>query len=125
MVRGLLVRPRIVLPLLLWSLMLGVLPTPAAAAPLPPATTASPEADPAALETRLVLAHLVALGVSPEEAGARLSALSDAERHALAERLDEVGAGGSPAAILAVVIVLALLVVVTLELMGRRVISRP
>jgi Family of unknown function (DUF6627) len=121
----LLVRPRIVLPVLLWALVLGFLPSPAGSAPLPPATTASPEADPAALEIRLVLAHLVALGVSPEEASARLAALSDTERHALAQRLDEVEAGGSAAAVLAVIIVLALLVVLTLELMGRRVISRP
>jgi hypothetical protein len=125
MVCRLLVRPRIVLLVLLWALVLGFLPCPAGAAPLPPAATASAEVDPAALETRLVLAHLVALGVSPEEASARVAALSDAERHALAERLDELGAGGSAAAVLAVVIVLALLVVLTLELMGRRVISRP
>jgi hypothetical protein len=124
-VRRLLVRPRLVLVWLAWALVLGLLPGPAVAAPLPPATAASAEADTAALESRLVLAHLMALGVSPEEARARLSALSDAERHALAERLDEIGVGGSPAAILAVIIVVALLVVLTLELMGRRVISRP
>jgi len=125
MMRRLLVRPRIVLPILLWAVVLGFLPSAAETAPLPPATTASPQADPAGLETRLVLAHLVALGVSPEEARARVAALSDAERHALAERLDEIGAGGSAAAVLAVIIVVALLVVLTLELMGRRVISRP
>ncbi len=125
MVRRLLIRLRVVLPVLLWAVVLGLLPHVVEAAPLPPATAAPAETDGAALETRLVLAHLVALGVNPEEASARVAALSDAERHALAERLDEVDAGGSAAAALAVAIIVGLLVVLILELMGRRVISRP
>jgi hypothetical protein len=125
MARRLLVRPRVVLPILAWALVLGALPHLADAAPLPPATASAPAPDAAVLEARLVTARLVALGLSAEEARARLEALSDAERQALAQRLDEVDAGGSPAAALAVAIIVGLLVVLILELMGRRVISRP
>jgi hypothetical protein len=124
MLRHLLVKPRVVLPVLAWALALGLLPHVAEAAPLPPAL-AAPAEDPAALEARLIVTHLAALGVSPEDARARLAVLSDAERHALAQRLDEVEAGGSAAAAIAVAIVVGLLVVLILELMGRRVISRP
>ena len=124
MLRRLLVRPRVVLPVLTWALVLALLPHLTEAAPLPPAT-ATPVEDPAALETRLIVAHLVALGVSPEDVTARMATLSEAERHALAQRLDEVEAGGSAAAVIAVAIIVGLLVVLILELMGRRVISRP
>lgn len=125
MVRRPLVRPRVVVLVLSWAIALGCLPHVVEPAPLPPATAASAEADQAALETRLVLAQLEALGVDRAEAQARVAALSDAERHELATRLDELEAGGSAAAALAVVIVVGLLVVLILELMGRRVISRP
>jgi hypothetical protein len=121
----LLVRPRVVLPVLTWALALGALPHLADAAPLPPATASPAAPDPSALEARLVTARLVALGLSAEEATARLETLSAAERHALAQRLDELDAGGSPAAAIAVAIIVGLLVVLILELMGRRVISRP
>jgi hypothetical protein len=119
------VRPRLVIPVLAWALLLGLLPQVAEAAPLPPAATSPAAGDPAALETRLVTARLVTLGVSPEEAAARIAALTEAERHELAQRLDELEAGGSAAAALAVAIIVGLLVVLILELMGRRVISRP
>jgi hypothetical protein len=125
MLRRLLVRPRVLLPVLAWALLLGFLPRVGDAAPLPPATAAAIDADRDALETRLVVARLVALGVSPEDATARLAALTEAERHALAERIDEVEAGGSAAGAVAIVIIIGLLVVLILELMGRRVISRP
>lgn len=93
-------RPQVVLPVLLWAAVLAAVPQGGEAAPLPPAAKGS--AEPADLEARQVVAHLVALGVSPEEARARLDDLSDAERQALARRLDEIGAGGSVAAVLAI-----------------------
>jgi hypothetical protein len=120
-----LTHPRVVGPVLLWAIVLGLLPHVADGAPLPPGPAGPIEADPAGLETRLVAARLQALGLSPEDAAARLGALSEAERRALAQRLDELEAGGSPAAALAVAIIVGLLVVLILELMGRRVISRP
>jgi hypothetical protein len=115
-------RPRLVLPMLVWSVVLALVPRGGEPAPLPPAAEA---ADPADLEARLVVAHLVALGVSPEDARTSLARLTDDERRALAQRLDEVGAGGSVAAVLAIGIVVGLAVVLVLELIGRRVISRP
>ncbi|MBI3455102.1 MAG: PA2779 family protein [Candidatus Rokubacteria bacterium] len=123
MSRPMLVHPRIVGPVALWAVLLGLLPRVAEAAPIPP--TGAAHTDARTLETRLVAARLVALGVSPDEATARLAAMSDEERHALATRLDEIRTGGSPAGALAVAIIVGLLVVLVLELLGRRVISRP
>jgi hypothetical protein len=72
-----------------------------------------------------VVTHLVALGLSPEDARTRWARLSDAERHALALRLDEAGTGGSVAAVFAIAIIVGLVAVLVLELIGRRVVSRP
>jgi hypothetical protein len=118
-------RPALVLAILAWAVVLGLLP-PADAAPLPPRPARDAEADPRALEGRLVAARLAALGVSPDDAARRLAALSDAERHELATRLDEADAGGDVvAAVLAIGIIVGLVTVLVLELIGRRVISRP
>jgi hypothetical protein len=124
MVARRLLRPRVAVPVLTWAILLGVLPRPAETAPLPPPSPAGP-VDVAALEGRLVAAHLVALGLSAEEAAGRVAALDPDERHALAVRLEEVAAGGSAAGALAAAIIIGLLVILVLELMGRRVISRP
>lgn len=120
-----LMHPGVVVPVLAWALLLGALPRVVDAAPLPPAAVAGAPDDVARLEGRLVVAHLVALGVSPADATARVAALTPEEREELARRLDEVGAGGNTATALAVAIIIGLLVVLILELMGRRVISRP
>ncbi|MGH7264404.1 MAG: PA2779 family protein [Candidatus Rokuibacteriota bacterium] len=123
--RRALMHPRVVVPVLAWAMLLGLLPHVADGAPLPPGAAAGAAGDPARLESRLVAAHLVALGVSPAEATARVAALTPEEREELARRLDEVGAGGNAATAVAVAIIIGLLVVLILELMGRRVISRP
>jgi hypothetical protein len=111
---------------LTWAILLGLLPRIVEGAPLPPAGRPATEAPVAALEWRLAAARLEALGVSPDEAAARLARLSSEERGLLAARLNELGAGGDPAAsVVAIAIIVGLLVVLILELMGRRVISRP
>jgi len=115
--------PRLVLPVLAWAVLLALVPQGGEAAPLPPVATET--ADPADLEARLVVAHLVALGVGVADARGSLARLSDAERRELARRLDEVGTGGSVAAVLAISIIVGLLAVLVLELIGRRVVSRP
>ena len=125
--RRTLLAPTRVAPVLAWAVLLGLLPRIAEGAPIPPAGPAPAAVDARALELRLVAARLEALGVSPDQAAARLARLSDEERRLLAARLDELDAGGSApaAAALAIAIIVGLLVVLILELMGRRVISRP
>jgi hypothetical protein len=119
-------RPALVGPVLAWAFVLGLLPRFVEGAPLPPVGRPAAEASIGALEWRLAAARLEALGVSPEEAAARLARLSAEERGLLAARLDEVAAGGDPAAaVIAIAIIIGLLAVIVLELMGRRVISRP
>jgi hypothetical protein len=116
-------RPRVVVPVLLWAAVLALVPPLGDAAPLPPAATGG--AAPDDLEARRVLAHLVALGLSPEDARTSWARLSDDERRALAQRLEEVGTGGSIAAVFAIAIIVGLVAVLVLELIGRRVVSRP
>ncbi|HEV8675327.1 MAG TPA: PA2779 family protein [Methylomirabilota bacterium] len=126
MPRRTILAPRLVAPVLAWAIVLGLLPHVVEGAPIPFGGRSPAEPEVAGLALRLATAHLVALGVSPDEAAARLAALSDEERQALAARLDELGSGGSAApSVLAIAIILGLLVVLILELLGRRVISRP
>ncbi|MGH7268662.1 MAG: PA2779 family protein [Candidatus Rokuibacteriota bacterium] len=47
-----------------------------------------------ALETRLVAAHLRALGLTPEAVEARLVRLDDRELHRMARALPDLGVGG-------------------------------
>jgi uncharacterized protein DUF6627 len=102
----------------------------AEAAPLPPARTEAAAAGDldsvwTALEEKIVRERLLELGLSPAEAATVLDRLTPTERSELVARAQELGAGGSAAAGLAVAIIVALLVILVLELMGRRVISRP
>ena len=99
-------------------------------APLPPARGAGASGDPGVtrtlLERRLVQAQLAALGVSEVEATEVWERLTPAERTELTERADELRAGGDPvAAGVAIAIIVAMIVILALELIGRRVISRP
>jgi hypothetical protein len=70
------------------------------AAPIPPPRPegAGRDADLAvvarALETRLVAAHLRALGIPPEAVQARLVRLDDGELHRMARALPDLGVGG-------------------------------
>jgi hypothetical protein len=110
-----------------WGAMLAALPQPAEALPLPPAGAASPDLEGARvlLEARTIRARLAALGVSPAEAAAALDRLTPDERAELAARAQELTAGGQGVELLAFAIIVALLVILVLELLGRRVISRP
>lgn len=130
MMRDRLLRPRwLVYLVVAWGLALAAVPRLAEAAPLPPAGEdgrgAPPDAVRELLERRLVLDRLQALGVSPAEAAAALERLTPAERAELATRADELAAGGNGVEFLAFAIIVGLLVILILELMGRRVISRP
>jgi hypothetical protein len=113
-----------------WSVALASAPRPADAAPLPPARAGGAigelEDVRPFLEHRVVRARLAALGVSEGDAAALWARLTPAEREELAARADEVRAGGDPvAAGIAIAIIVAMAVILALELIGRRVISRP
>lgn len=112
-----------------WGVVWAAVPHLAEAAPLPPARDGAAAGDLEAvrslLEQKVVRERLGALGLSPAEAATVLERLTPEERSELAARAQELGVGGNTAAILAVAIILALLVILVLELMGRRVISRP
>jgi hypothetical protein len=119
----------VVYPIVAWSLALAGVPRCADAAPLPPARVGAETTDldvlRAALEGRVVRDQLARLGVSPADAAATLERLSPEERSELAMRAQELGAGGAGVALLAYAIIVALVVILVLELLGRRVISRP
>lgn len=130
MIRARLLRPRWLIWLVIaWSVAMASAPRLSEAAPLPPARGAGAVGDLEAarmlLERRLVQAQLAALGVSEAEATELWQRLTPAERTELAARADELRAGGDPvAAGVAIAIIVAMLVILVLELMGRRVISR-
>jgi hypothetical protein len=132
MARDRLLRPRwLVWLIVAWGVAIASAPHSGEAAPLGPArgtgaagsisAVARPE-----LERRLVEARLAALGVSAEEAADVWARLSPAEREELARRADELRAGGDILiAMVAIGIVVAMFVILALELIGRRVISKP
>jgi hypothetical protein len=114
----------------LWGVATVATPRLGEALPLPPVRAAAPavgvEAARNPLEHRLVQARLRALGVSAADAAELWTRLTPAERTELAARADEFDAGGNPvAAGVAIAIIVAMVVILALELIGRRVISRP
>ena len=131
MTRDRMFRPRWLARLLVtWIIVMASAPCLGDAAPLPPArdsgTSGDLEVARTLLERRLVRAQLAALGVSEAEATELWERLTPAERTELSERADELRAGGDPvAAGVAIAIIVAMFVILVLELIGRRVISRP
>ncbi len=130
MAHGRMLRPRwLVWLVLAWSVAMASVPRLGDAAPLPPERAAAAgDLGPARtlLERRLVQAQLATLGVSEAEATELWERLTTAERAELAERADELRAGGDPvAAGVAIAIIVAMFVILALELIGRRIISRP
>jgi len=73
------------------------------------------------LEGNMVRERLKALGFTEQEISARLDQLSDQEVHALATQLDTVTVGGSTAEVIIVILLVAILVVLVLQLSGKRI----
>lgn len=63
----------------------------------------------AALEREDVRQSLLAAGVDPDQAAARVAALSDSEIEALAERMDRMPAGGDALGVVAFIFVVLLI----------------
>jgi hypothetical protein len=109
--------------------LLAAVPRVSEAAPLPPARAGAAEGDLQAvrvlLEQKVARERLAALGLSPDEVRGLLDRLTPEERSELAARAEELGTGGDVVGIIAVAIILTMVVILVLELMGRRVISRP
>ncbi|MHB8845698.1 MAG: PA2779 family protein [Nitrospirota bacterium] len=76
------------------------------------------------LESTVVKQRLLDLGLSSEEAMARISALSDEQTHTLAANLDSVQAGADGLGTLVFLLVAAIVVVIVLEATGHHVIFR-
>lgn len=74
-----------------------------------------------ALESRIVRQKLADYGLSPSEALARVSRLSDEQLHALASHTDSLQAGGDAGGLLFGLVVVALLVVVLVYLLQHRI----
>ena len=97
---------------------------------LVPASHASParQADLGAiqktLESSVVKQRLMDVGLSPEEALARINGLSDEQTHTLAANLDSLQAGADGVGALVFILVVAIVVIVVLEATGHHVIFR-
>ncbi len=75
----------------------------------------------AALESRIIRQKLVDYGLSPDEAMARVNALSDQQLHELAAHTDAVQAGADPGDFLVGLVVVAVLVVIIVFLLQGRI----
>lgn len=73
------------------------------------------------IETKMIRERLEKLGFTQEEIRARLTQLSDQQIHQLALKLDDIKVGGDLGVVIAL-LVIAILVVILLQLTGRRVI---
>lgn len=70
------------------------------------------------LERGDVRDQMIALGVDPAQAGARVSSLSDSEVKQIAGRLDALPAGEDLATIVGTIVILAVVVLFITELLG-------
>jgi len=77
------------------------------------------------LENKVVVQKLIDYGVSPEEARAKVEAMSSQELHRLASLTDRVAAGADDAlGILIGIAILIILIIVILKLMNKEVVVR-
>jgi hypothetical protein len=75
------------------------------------------------LENKVVVQKLIDYGVSPEEAKAKVQAMSSGELHRLASLTDRVAAGADGEWIIALLIIIILIIVI-IKLMGKEVVIR-
>jgi hypothetical protein len=73
------------------------------------------------LESKIIGQRLESLGLTPGEIQTRLSRLSDAQLHQMANQLDALMPGGDALGIIVVLLVIALLVVLLIYLLGHRI----
>ena len=77
-----------------------------------------------ALESKMVATRLADLGFTSQEINSRLSMLSDAQLHQVAQRLNKLKTGGDGVEVLVALLVIAVLVILILQMTGHRVIVR-
>jgi hypothetical protein len=77
------------------------------------------------LENKVVLQKLIDYGVSPEEAKAKVEAMTPQELHRLASLADRVAAGADDAlGIIIAILIIVILVIVILKLSNKEVVIR-
>lgn len=75
------------------------------------------------LEKKIIKEKFNSLGMTPSQVMRKINSLSNEEIHQLASKVDDIKVAGDVGAVAAVLIV-ALLIILILELTGKRVISR-
>ena len=97
-------QPLLLRAVILWGIFISLWPAPALGAPLPTQPLEGEVRDKdletlrQVLEMKTIRGQLEALGISPAEVEARLAQLSPEELHQLAQRAEEVRAGGQAGA---------------------------
>lgn len=76
------------------------------------------------LESAVVKQRLIDYGLTPEDALARITALSDQQIHEVASNLESLQAGADGVGALIFLVVVAILVVVVLQVTGHSVVIR-
>ncbi|MDA8172431.1 MAG: PA2779 family protein [Nitrospiraceae bacterium] len=77
-----------------------------------------------ALESKMVAKRLAELGFTKAEINSRLSQLSDAQLHQVAQKLNKLKTGGDGFEFLIALLIVVILVILVLQLTGHRVIVR-
>ena len=77
-----------------------------------------------ALESTVIQQRLVDYGLSPQDAAARLTLLSDEQIHDLSSRLDSVQAGGGVVGDVVLLLLLAIIIIIVLEATGRHIVFK-
>ncbi|MDA8086765.1 MAG: PA2779 family protein [Nitrospiraceae bacterium] len=77
-----------------------------------------------ALEGKMVARRLADLGFTKAEINSRLSQLSDAQLHQVAQKLDKLKTGGDGFEFLIALLIVVVLVILILQMTGHRVIVR-
>lgn len=120
-----------VLALVVTTYMIGFIASPAWAAMIPSkgsSGNAQFEQDISkvqlALENKLVQEKLRAHGISPEEVKTKLSGMTPAQVHMLAQASDDVLAGGDGLGFVIGVLVIVLLVIIIIKLLGHDIIIK-
>jgi Family of unknown function (DUF6627) len=77
-----------------------------------------------ALESKMVIERLAALGFSPNEIQVKLDQLDDKQVHQMAQKIDELNVGGDGGEVLIAILLIAILVVLIIYLLGHKIVIK-
>ena len=77
-----------------------------------------------ALESKMVMERLRALGFSPDEIRVKLDQLDDKQVHQMAQKIDQLNVGGDGGEVVIAILLIAILVVLIIYLLGHKIVIK-